>query len=147
MCKIRSLSIFIEDNQGGADVTQIQKLVLYGSIGAHHAILAARSPVFENRFAHDLKEKESSTINIDDISIDACKAVLSYIYIYGCLTPNEFYTHRLALLRAADKYDIGDLKDACEENLLSDINCKNVLDRLQGASLYRLPKSFRSLDV
>lgn len=28
---VRSLTIFIEDNQGGADVTQIQKLVLYGS--------------------------------------------------------------------------------------------------------------------
>lgn len=109
-----------------------------GSIGAHRAILAARSPVFESMFAHDLKEKESSTININDISIDACKAVLSYIY--GCLTPNEFYTHRLALLRAADKYDIGDLKDACEESLLSDINCKNVLERLQDASLYRLPR-------
>ena len=53
-----------------------------GSIGAHRAILAARSPVFESMFAHDLKEKESSTINIDGISIDACKAVLSYIYIW-----------------------------------------------------------------
>jgi hypothetical protein len=26
-----SLTIFIEDNQDGADVTQVQKLVLYGS--------------------------------------------------------------------------------------------------------------------
>ena len=109
-----------------------------GSIGAHRAILAARSPVFESMFAHNLKEKESSTINIDDMSIDACKAVLSYIY--GCLTPNEFQTHRLALLRAADKYDMSDLKDACEESLVSDINCKNVLERLQDASLYHLPQ-------
>lgn len=28
---VRSLTIFVEDNQGGADVTKIQKLVLYGS--------------------------------------------------------------------------------------------------------------------
>nr|ABK26379.1 unknown [Picea sitchensis] len=28
---VRSLTIFIEDNQDGADVTQVQKLVLYGS--------------------------------------------------------------------------------------------------------------------
>eukprot|EP01018_Ginkgo_biloba_P025143 Gb_00172 [translate_table: standard] len=109
-----------------------------GSIGAHRAVLAARSPVFESMFAHDLKEKESSTIDIEDMSIEACRAFLSYIY--GCLASNEFQKHRIALLRAADKYDIGDLKEACEESLLDDINCKNVLGRLQNASLYHLPQ-------
>ncbi|CAH1428794.1 unnamed protein product [Lactuca virosa] len=47
--------------------------------------------------------------------------------------------HRLHLLRAADKYDVSDLKDACQESLLQDIHANNVLDRLQSASLYRLP--------
>lgn len=109
-----------------------------GSVGAHRAILAARSPVFESMFAHDLKEKESSIIDIEDMSIDVCKAVLSYIY--GCLGPDEFLEHRLALLRAADKYDMADLKDACEESLVDDINCRNVLERLQNAFLYQLPR-------
>ncbi|KAL6999069.1 hypothetical protein U1Q18_000236 [Sarracenia purpurea var. burkii] len=109
-----------------------------GSIGAHRAVLAARSPVFRSMFSHDLKEKELSTINISDMSIETCQAFLSYIY--GNIQNEEFLTHRLALLRAADKYDISDLKEACHESLLEDIDPKNVLERLQNASLYQLPK-------
>ncbi|CAK7323856.1 unnamed protein product [Dovyalis caffra] len=109
-----------------------------GSIGAHRAVLAARSPVFHSMFAHDLKEKELSTINISDMSIEACQAFLNYIY--GNIQHEEFLAHRLALLSAADKYDIADLKEACHDSLLEDIDTKNVLERLQSASLYELPK-------
>ncbi|KAI9115696.1 hypothetical protein K1719_013365 [Acacia pycnantha] len=109
-----------------------------GSIGAHRAVLAARSPVFHSMFSHNLKEKELSTINIEDMSIDACQAFLKYLY--GSIKIEEFLTHRLVLLHAADKYDISDLKEACHESLVEDIDTKNVLERLQNASLYQLPK-------
>ncbi|PQQ01479.1 BTB/POZ domain-containing protein [Prunus yedoensis var. nudiflora] len=118
--------------------TDIMINVSDGSIGAHRAILAARSPVFRSMFSHDLKEKELSTINISDMSIDACQAFLNYIY--GNIGHEEFLNNRLALLHAADKYDISDLKDACHESLLEDIDSKNVLERLQNASLYQLPR-------
>ncbi|CAN0922924.1 BTB/POZ domain-containing protein At1g55760 [Linum grandiflorum] len=109
-----------------------------GSIGAHRALLAARSPVFCSMFAHDLKEKELSTIHISDMSIEACQAFLNYIY--GNIQHQDFIAHRLALLHAADKYDISDLKEACHDSLLEDIDSKNVLERLQSASLYQLPR-------
>ncbi|CAL0309701.1 unnamed protein product [Lupinus luteus] len=109
-----------------------------GSIGAHRAVLAARSPVFHSMFSHNLQEKELSTINISDMSIEACQAFLNYLY--GIIKHEEFLMHRLALLHAADKYDISDLREACHESLLEDINAKNVLERLQSASLYRLIK-------
>uniref|UniRef100_A0A2N9EVM5 BTB domain-containing protein n=1 Tax=Fagus sylvatica TaxID=28930 RepID=A0A2N9EVM5_FAGSY len=109
-----------------------------GSIGAHRAVLGARSPVFRSMFLHNLKEKEMSTIDIPDMSIEAGQAFLNYIY--GNIQHEDFLNHRLALLRAADKYDISDLKEACHESLLEDIDAKNVLERLQNASLYQLPK-------
>ncbi|KAA8527107.1 hypothetical protein F0562_008664 [Nyssa sinensis] len=109
-----------------------------GSIGAHRAVLATRSPVFHSMFSHNLKEKELSAINISDMSIEACQTFLNYIY--GNIQHEEFLTHRLVLLQAADKYDISDLKEACHESLLQDIDSKNVLERLQSASLYQLPK-------
>uniref|UniRef100_A0A0D6R2C6 BTB domain-containing protein n=1 Tax=Araucaria cunninghamii TaxID=56994 RepID=A0A0D6R2C6_ARACU len=109
-----------------------------GSVRAHRAVLAARSPVFESMFLHDLKEKESSIINIEDISVEACMALLSYIY--GGIKHENFWNHRIALLRAADKYDIRDLKESCEESLLEDIDSNNVLERLQEAWLYQLSR-------
>ncbi|KAL8195616.1 hypothetical protein R6Q57_026019 [Mikania cordata] len=109
-----------------------------GSIGAHRAVLAARSSVFMSMFSHELKEKEMSVINISDMSIEDCQVFLSYIY--GNIMDQNFLDHRLDLLRAADKYDVMDLKEACHESLLEDIDTSNVLERLQNASLYHLPK-------
>ncbi|CAL8997125.1 unnamed protein product [Prunus brigantina] len=107
-----------------------------GTLRAHKAILSATSPVFQNMFNHDLKEKESSTIHIKDMSLESCVALLSYLY--GTIKQENFWKHRLALLGAANKYDIADLKDACEESLLEDINSTNVLARLHEAWLYQL---------
>lgn len=109
-----------------------------GTIRSHKAILSASSPVFHSMFLHNLKEKESSTIYIEDMSTEACTALLTYLY--GTIKQEDFWKHRLALLGAANKYDIADLKDACEESLLEDINTGNVLERLQEAWLYQLNK-------
>ncbi|PPD97625.1 hypothetical protein GOBAR_DD05359 [Gossypium barbadense] len=109
-----------------------------GTLRAHKAVLSASSPVFESMFHHNLKEKESSTIHIDDMSLESCTALLNYLY--GTINQENFWKHRLPLLGAANKYDIVDLKDACEESLLEDINSQNVLERLQEAWLYQLTK-------
>ncbi|XP_047978179.1 BTB/POZ domain-containing protein At1g55760-like [Salvia hispanica] len=109
-----------------------------GSISAHRAILASRSPVIRSMFLHELKGKETAAIDISDMSIEACRALLNYMY--GNVKKEEFLPHRLSLLHAADKYEISDLKDACHESLLEDIDTTNVLERLQNASVYHLPE-------
>ncbi|PKI40842.1 hypothetical protein CRG98_038768 [Punica granatum] len=109
-----------------------------GNLRAHKAILSASSPVFHSMFRHNLKEKESSIIHIEDMTLESCMALLSYLY--GTIKHEDFWQHRLALLGAANKYGISDLKDACEESLLEDINSSNVLERLQDAWLYQLDK-------
>jgi speckle-type POZ protein len=107
-----------------------------GILKAHKAVLAACSPVFESMFVHDLKEKESSTVNINDMCLESCSALLGFIY--GTIKQEQFWKHRLSLLAAANKYGIGDIKDCCEESLLEDINSSNVLERLHVAWLYQL---------
>nr|DAD39698.1 TPA_asm: hypothetical protein HUJ06_014021 [Nelumbo nucifera] len=109
-----------------------------GTLSAHKAVLSASSPVFQSMFLHDLKEKNSSTIEIEDMSLESCTAMLSYLY--GTIKHKDFWNHRIALLGAANKYDITDLKEACEESLLEDISSSNVLERLQEAWLYQLNK-------
>ncbi|KAG0481086.1 hypothetical protein HPP92_011944 [Vanilla planifolia] len=51
-----------------------------GALKAHKAVLSACSPVFESMFLLDLKEKESSLIDIEDMSFESCSALLRYIY-------------------------------------------------------------------
>jgi speckle-type POZ protein len=109
-----------------------------GTLRAHKAILSASSPVFQSMFHHNLKEKESSTIHIEDMSLESCSALLSYLY--GAIKQEDFRKHCLVLLGAANKYDISSLKDLCEENLLEDINSDNVLEILNEAWLYQLHK-------
>ena len=109
-----------------------------GSLRAHKAVLSARSPVFQNMFHHNMKEKESSTIHMEDISLESCTALLRVLY--GTIEQQDFWKHRLALLGAANKYDIDSLKDICEKSLLDDLDSSNVLEMLNEACLYELPK-------
>ncbi|KAL0360246.1 UNVERIFIED_CONTAM: BTB/POZ domain-containing protein [Sesamum radiatum] len=67
-----------------------------GTLQAHKAILSASSPVFQSMFQHNLKEKESSTIDIEDMTTESCMALLSYLY--GTMKQEDFWKHRLALL-------------------------------------------------
>ncbi|GKB92516.1 BTB/POZ domain-containing protein [Tanacetum coccineum] len=91
--------------------TDITILAFDGSIGAHREVLASRSPVFDCMFIHNFKEKDFSSISIPDI---------------------------LYLIKAADKYDVIDMKDVCHESLIDDIDSENVLERLQTAFMYRI---------
>lgn len=109
-----------------------------GVLRAHKAVLSACSPVFEGMFLHDLKEKKSLTIDIEDMSLEACSALVGFIY--GTIRQDEFWKHRLSLLAAANKYSISNIRDCCEESLLEDISSGNVLERLQIAWLYQLDK-------
>ncbi|PWA84537.1 SKP1/BTB/POZ domain-containing protein [Artemisia annua] len=119
--------------------TDITILASDGSIGAHRAVLAAHSPVFDSMFTHDLKEKDSSSISIPDMSIAVCQAFLSYLY-FNNTQDQDFIAHRLDLLKAADTYDVTDLKDDCQQSLIEDIDSENVLELLETAFLYRLPR-------
>ncbi|KAL3641752.1 hypothetical protein CASFOL_012567 [Castilleja foliolosa] len=106
-----------------------------GELRAHKEVLSTSSPVFRSMFTHDLI---SSTIEIKDMTSESCLTLLRFLY--GSVTREELWKHRLVLLGAANKYDITNLKDVCEESLLEDINADNVFDRLQEAWLYKAGK-------
>ena len=83
------------------------------NIGAHKAILTARSPVFAAMFQHRMKEKESGEVDIADVTPAVFNKMLQFIYTGLCQVGDSAEE----LLIAADKYDIQDLKRQCELEL------------------------------
>ncbi|CAL5081992.1 unnamed protein product [Urochloa decumbens] len=113
-----------------------------GSIRAHSNVLSARSPVFRSMFSHNLKEKQLSAVHIPDMSIDECQCFINYMY--DNLEEKDFIAHRVALLGAAEKYDVSDLEVACHDSLSQDLDTENLIERLQVAHFYQLPELKRS---
>lgn len=64
--------------------------------------------------------------------------------MYGNLQERDFIAHRVALLGAAEKYDVSDLKVACVDSLSQDIDTENLIERLQVADFYQLQELKRS---
>lgn len=79
---------------------------------AHKIILEARSSVFAVMFGDDTEEEKTGVVNIIDVHPDGLKIALSYIYT-GIVSDlnfrNVFHTYK-----AADKYLLTELLDACK---------------------------------
>ncbi|XP_055944340.1 TD and POZ domain-containing protein 5-like [Argiope bruennichi] len=101
---------------------------------AHRAILAARSPVFAKMFEHETLEKNNNRIVIEDLSSDAMKQLLRYLYTGDT---DELSTQELvSLFVAADKYDLPKLKKNCSASLCSRVTSDMALNVLVVANLH-----------
>merc|ERR1719483_509749 len=91
---------------------------------AHRNILASRSPVFAAMFSHDMSEQRKNEIKITDLPPSTVKSMLEYIYC------GQFDETKVSpfLLASADKYDLQQLKTACETSLATDITLTNCLE-------------------
>jgi BTB/POZ domain len=92
----------------------------------HKIILAGRSPVFAAMFKHDMKEKETSEVEIEDMDPAVFQKMLKFIYTTEC----DVGEHAEELLMAADRYDVKDLKEFCEEELMSKLTVDNAVRML-----------------
>jgi speckle-type POZ protein len=102
-------------------------------IPAHKAILAARSPVFDAMFQHNMKEKKMNETVITDVTPAAFKALLRFIYTGHC----QVGLLAEQLFMAADKYDIEDLKQMCAKELRKKLTVDNAVRLLVLSDLHR----------
>ena len=96
------------------------------TFSCHKAILTCRSPVFEAMFSHNLRESRHNEVEIKDLLPDTVRIMLQYIYS-GHLEPN---TDNKELLCAADKYQLTQLKTACELSLSRGIDIASCVELL-----------------
>lgn len=91
-------------------------------VPAHRAVLACRSPVFKAMLENEMEESLSGTIKISDVSYDALRAFVNYMYTAeACLDEQMAYE----LLELAEKYQVKHLKTYCEKFLISKLNWDN----------------------
>ena len=115
-------------------------------IGGHSTILTARSPVFAAMLQNEMEESKTGKVMIQDVQPDVFEQLLRYIYAGRMLKPLTEATAQL-LLEAADKYDVGDLKEDCAVFLTSCIRIDNVLHLMAIAHLHSIGKlEEKSLD-
>ncbi|CAL2029195.1 unnamed protein product [Caenorhabditis brenneri] len=108
-------------------------------IKAHKAVLAARSPVFYAMLTHhDTDEAKSSVMYINDMDYDVIYEMVYYIYCGRC--QKDITDMATALLIAADKYRLEELKSHCEKYLVENINVDNACSLLIIGDLYTAPK-------
>lgn len=103
------------------------------TIPAHKSILGSRSPVFNAMFNHNMTEAQTKEVTIVDLSIDTVKDMLRYMYTGKIQDLNTRSPH---LLEAADKYQLSELKEMCEETLSANLSVENSLEYLVLADLH-----------
>ncbi|XP_063115089.1 speckle-type POZ protein-like isoform X2 [Cavia porcellus] len=100
---------------------------------AHKSVLAARSPVFNAMFEHEMEESKKNRVEINDLDPEVFKEMMRFIYTGKAPNLDKMAD---SLLAAADKYALERLKVMCEEALCSNLSVENVADTLVLADLH-----------
>lgn len=99
-----------------------------GELRAHTVILAIASPYFLAMFRHkNLKESTERVVDLTndtDVTVEVFRGFLDYVY--GLKSVESLKNIVMELLVLADKYDIQELKKACEQYLCDDLDEDNV---------------------
>jgi len=102
-------------------------------LSCHKLILGARSPVFNAMFMHNMTENQEKKIDIEDLDIETVRDMLKYMYAGKIENLN---TRSPRLLEAADKYQLSELKEICEESLCDNLTVDTCLECLVLADLH-----------
>ena len=103
----------------------------------HQFLLAARSPVMRATFQSPMLEAATRRVEIRDLSPDIVDAMLTFMYTGDVPNPAEMASE---LLEAAERYQMDQLKDMCEQELIGTMNIDNALALLFLGDRYHAPE-------
>ncbi|XP_008208890.1 speckle-type POZ protein-like [Nasonia vitripennis] len=124
-----------EDFFDNRDFSDMKIIVQGTSFHAHKIILSNASSVFAAMFRHWMTETQQGSVHIEDMTSEAAKEMLRFIYT-GKIEFTE--TCKEELLAAAKKYGIWRLKFKCASYLCKTIKIDNAVKYLELADLYRI---------
>ncbi|KAF8770997.1 speckle-type POZ protein-like [Argiope bruennichi] len=110
---------------------------------AHKIILSSRSPVFKATFTNDMREKASKCIDMPDVDAATLRHLLSYIYTNKM--PEVEWDEAVDLFRAADKYELLELKKQCSSIIMSNISRTNIYVLLSLADTHNEEELYKAV--
>ena len=119
------------------------KLVFQGvEVPCHKHVLAAASPVFEAMVQNQHLEAIESKANIE-LREEMGRAFVKYLYT-GKLEEDILKEEALAFLELGNKYDVQELKDLAEAELLVQLNKNNMVKFLSIGDTFNATKIFEA---
>merc|ERR1719239_661513 len=116
-------------------------LVFQGAeVACHKQVLAAASPVFEAMVGNQHMEAIESKANVE-LSEEVGRAFVKFIYT-GELEEDKLNEHAIAFMELGNKYDVQELKDLAEGELLRQLNKKNMVQLVSIGDLFNANKIF-----
>lgn len=97
-------------------------------IPCHAVILASRSSVFAAMLQHTMVEKQTKKINIKDASPNMVKIMMKHIY--SGEIPEDINEVATDLIHIAEKYGLANLRNACAQVMMKDLNESNAINTL-----------------
>ena len=117
-------------------MTDLKFIVKGREMAAHAAILASASPVMAAMLEPGkFKEGQSKKVEIDDIEPEVFQQLLRYVYT-GTAPELEDEAITEPLFLAADKYQMDEIKEHCEESLIRKLKLENAVRYLVMAHLH-----------
>jgi hypothetical protein len=121
------LSQQLENSYRDGDFSDVEVVCNTEVFKCHQFMLAARSPVLRAMFQSPMTEAAARRLEIKDLAPDIVDTMLLFIYTGN--VPN-LATVAAELLEAAEKYQIDQLKDLCEQQLTETTNVGNAVAHL-----------------
>jgi len=90
------------------------------SIPCHKVVLASRSPVFRAMLLNDMEESSSSKVQPKEFDSQTISLLLRFLY-RGKLEQDLLDKNAEAVFKAADYYEVTDLKRLCEKSLIKKV--------------------------
>lgn len=114
-------------------------------IKASKTVLMGQSEVFRSMLEANMREKRGNEMNINDIRYDVINALIGYLYSEAL----ELKSVRFAmeLLAVAEKYLIQELKDKCEQFVVSNLTKEDAFDVFHSALMHNAKKAHKTAAI